>query len=620
MEKEDKTISYVDSYDIIRDWFQGEDELNLNLKDVHKIVQIPKVKVVKMNGNSIKNIINLPDKIDQLEITANMLFKIENLPKETTSLNLSTNNISVLENIPESVVDLNLSKNKIEKVETLSDNILRLDLSRSSISQVLYLPNKLLSLNLENNKVKEIVPFPDTLEYLNLSGNDLVVIPVVPLSLKQLRLANNRITKILNIAKIEGLDLLDLSINAIKQLEKLPPNLETLNMETNKISILENLPESLNCINLSENNISNMDYPFSDNLITLKLDVNRLNVYKKLPKNLTTLSLHSNFFKTIELTDNIVELDLTNNNLSEIPKLPKKIKSLNLSNNRIKKIDSFEEYEELVFLKLEKLQLKRMVPVPNTVTFLSYKDNKIKKIKYIPKNVEYLDVSYNSIQELPIILLEYRNLATFIHYNNQLEIVPYIVSRWLDQMNNRGLNANNEVYQDGQNVHNSTVQSSFRYSLNNLLKDEKVLSFETVIDQIKKTKFISDFNKDLVDQYCKELSRHGVYLITYQELLCNVWSRIQKNKNRDDLIKIYNDELDDGFQMCFTGRLTRLLNVLAGYYEDIEIQIGDNEQISNIIISLQKKYEGIELKKFVIKELEERDYPRSVIDQWLEYL
>ena len=59
MEKEDKTISYVDSYDIIRDWFQGEDELNLNLKDVHKILQIPKVKVVKMNGNSIKNIINL---------------------------------------------------------------------------------------------------------------------------------------------------------------------------------------------------------------------------------------------------------------------------------------------------------------------------------------------------------------------------------------------------------------------------------------------------------------------------------------------------------------------------------------------------------------------------------
>ena len=27
MEKEDKTISYVDSYDIIRDWFQGEDKI-----------------------------------------------------------------------------------------------------------------------------------------------------------------------------------------------------------------------------------------------------------------------------------------------------------------------------------------------------------------------------------------------------------------------------------------------------------------------------------------------------------------------------------------------------------------------------------------------------------------
>ena len=31
--------------------------------------------------------------------------------------------------------------------------------------------------------------------------------------------------------------------------------------------------------------------------------------------------------------------------------------------------------------------------------------------------------------------------------------------------------------------------------------------------------------------------------------------------------------------MCFTGRLTRLLNTLVGFYNDIELQISDSEQI-----------------------------------------
>ena len=40
---------------------------------------------------------------------------------------------------------------------------------------------------------------------------------------------------------------------------------------------------------------------------------------------------------------------------------------------------------------------------------------------------------------------------------------------------------------------------------------------------------------------------------------------------------------------CYTGRLTRLVNVLNGYYEDIKIHISDSEQISNIIISIKNK-------------------------------
>ena len=72
--------------------------------------------------------------------------------------------------------------------------------------------------------------------------------------------------------------------------------------------------------------------------------------------------------------------------------------------------------------------------------------------------------------------------------------------------------------------------------------------------------------------------------------------------------------------MCFTGRLTRLLNTLTGFYDDIELQISDSEQITNIIMSLKNKYCNDELKDQVKKELIERQYSEIIIEEWLEYL
>ncbi len=48
----------------------------------------------------------------------------------------------------------------------------------------------------------------------------------------------------------------------------------------------------------------------------------------------------------------------------------------------------------------------------------------------------------------------------------------------------------------------------------------------------------------------------------------------------------------------FTSRMTRLLNFLVGFYDDIELQISDSEQITNIITSLKNNYDGeIQLKR-----------------------
>ena len=86
------------------------------------------------------------------------------------------------------------------------------------------------------------------------------------------------------------------------------------------------------------------------------------------------------------------------------------------------------------------------------------------------------------------------------------------------------------------------------------------------------------------------------------------------------LVKILQEEMLDTICQCFTGRMTRLVNVLNGYYDDIEIKIGTNEQISNIIVTMKNKYEGEELITKIRNELEEREYDEETIIEWLSFL
>ena len=60
--------------------------------------------------------------------------------------------------------------------------------------------------------------------------------------------------------------------------------------------------------------------------------------------------------------------------------------------------------------------------------------------------------------------------------------------------------------------------------------------------------------------------------------------------------------------------------MLNGFYPDIQIQIGSNEQITNVILMLKEKYEGEELKEKVRMELKERGYEEDVIEEWVGFV
>ena len=141
-------------------------------------------------------------------------------------------------------------------------------------------------------------------------------------------------------------------------------------------------------------------------------------------------------------------------------------------------------------------------------------------------------------------------------------------------------------------------------------------SIIAIKQQIIENKILTEQTQREIINYCDDKTTHSIYLITYSDLLIYVWSRIVKSENKDEIVKVLNLEIVDGLCMCFTGRLTRLLNTLVGFFSDIELQISDSEQITNIIMGLKNKFgkDQNQLKDAVRKELIVRHYSEIIIN------
>jgi hypothetical protein len=204
------------------------------------------------------------------------------------------------------------------------------------------------------------------------------------------------------------------------------------------------------------------------------------------------------------------------------------------------------------------------------------------------------------------------------------------------------------VYDDKQNVHSSNIEESVMriiiiISAQEILKiNNKEIDFEYVTEQInkllkqEKDALENDKNKckhcelpycDIgknKEYYCsdtceKQYQRHAKIKLSLvrididrvlylnnnlSKILVRLWSYIVKNEHKDEILKRLIQELEEMSGTCSSGFVSRLVNCLSGFGEDITVGISFEEQlIGNFIGRLNAYTRKIDDEKFRNKNI-----------------
>jgi Leucine-rich repeat (LRR) protein len=372
------------------------------------------------------------------------------------------------------------------------------------------------------------------------------------------------------------------------------------------------------------------------NLDTQKIDFFYIYI-KEIPKEIKFLTQLVKLFcrfnhieeipSEIQFLTQLIDLNLGGNKIKEIPKEIQYLTQLTilcLNYNEIKEIPSEIQFlTQLTNLILERNKIKEIpkeIQFLTQLTDLSLANNEIKEI---PKEIHfltqltYLHLNNNQINELPLEIINLRNLTSFYYSNNPIEnFLNPIINRFINQNQNKQLY---NIHNDTQNVHSSSIQQSIKDSIFNLLKQLKEPYKYNYLDD----SILTQQTKEQLIEYSNCTDIHTQLECTFEELLNAIFYEINSFELEKQISakKRINEEMLDGLCMCFTGRISRLVNSLSGLSEKVSIKISENEEISNIIILANKKYKKIEeIKDYVKKEMQERLYNESLIEEWLSYI
>jgi len=477
--------------------------------------------------------------------------------------------------------------------------------------------------------------------------------------LTHLHLNNNKITNISNeICDLINLNSLNVSYNEIKTIFKNIGKLKNLEFFNCSFNEIVKIPKEISSmiylknLNISDNCISNLPKELYKLQHLEKFDCSN-NVISEIPieyynfEKLEYFDCSNNDINTIPIIPNLKKLICNNNNISSIPKTKKyqKLNSLICIHNKIESLSNLKYYTNLTKLDCSHNKISKIhdnITCLTQINYLRLTGNKIKNIPNsffnlktlkvffcdcneltdIPQQISQLNVlikfncSDNKITSIPIEIMNINTLELFNYSNNEIMYIPPQITRWIHRFRQ-------QIYDDKQSVHNHHIQKGVIQSINYVTSIKPSIHKSQLKTLIIDNQYLTETTKQLLYEYidCNEI--HSILNLTFEEILLSVYDFILKHENKENLFIIMNVEIQDGMCKCFTGRISRLINVLNGYDENININISDSEQIGNIIIMVKNKYPNYndeQIKKTIKDELIARNYDDSIIEEWIQYL
>jgi len=122
--------------------------------------------------------------------------------------------------------------------------------------------------------------------------------------------------------------------------------------------------------------------------------------------------------------------------------------------------------------------------------------------------------------------------------------------------------------------------------------------------------YTNDHNIDaLIASYIANKDIHSAAQVNFEQVFVKVWDRIQNpdkyqskwtngvRPDTNDMVARLKQEILESSGMCFTGRLSRLVNTLVGFYSDVNMNIGSSEQINARINQVLAKFGDLPIEE-----------------------
>ena len=244
--------------------------------------------------------------------------------------------------------------------------------------------------NKENNKI------------LDLKHLDLKIFPKLAddiiNNLEELYISNNDIEELPDLHNFKKLKVIDISVNKLKKIGKLPNTLIEFCCFDN---LLLDISPIKNCINLKtlyicNNKISDLSFLESNKSLEILLanDNQITDIPRNIPK-LKKIQIKNNKLTKVKSYDNLIYLDCRNNNILEVEQQIN-LRDLIISNNK--------ELSDL--------------PVMNKLKYLEIVNTKIERIRYMEKLEELILL----LDNLKYISKKYRVEDSYCHKNKYVNL------------------------------------------------------------------------------------------------------------------------------------------------------------------------------------------------------